>query len=120
MTFGSNVYDDSKSGFPFVTANIWAISKPAASDSTCSSGVSATYFADATHLLKNSDGTLAFTPVPANTADAAAMFISPRPIDCSPVEGDDLAPDIFYGQLTPSPTSIEMWRRSPFWTQRPH
>ena len=71
VTFGSNVYDDSKPGFPFVTANIWAISKPAAGDSTCSSGVSATYFADATHLLKNSDGTLAFTPVPANTADAA-------------------------------------------------
>ena len=71
VTFGSNVYDDSKSGFPFVTANIWAIAKPSAGDVTCSSAVSATYFADATHLLKNSDGTLAFTPVPANTADAA-------------------------------------------------
>jgi len=70
VTFGSNVFDDSKPGFPFVTANIWAISKPAAGDSTCSLPV-ATYFADATQLLKNSDGTLAFTPVPANTADAA-------------------------------------------------
>ena len=72
LIVGSNVYDDSQSGFPFVTANIWAIPKPLATDSTCSSPVTATYFADATHLLKNADGTLAFTPVPANTADNAA------------------------------------------------
>src|SRR6266852_487181 len=71
VTVGSNVYDDSKPGFPFVTANIWAIPKPAVTDSTCSSPVTATYFADATHLLKNADGTLAFTPVPANTSDSA-------------------------------------------------
>src|SRR5207245_9858209 len=65
---GSDVYDDG-AGFPFITANIWAIPKPAANDSTCGSAVSATYFADATHLLKNSDGTLAVTPVPANASD---------------------------------------------------
>ncbi len=68
LIVGSNVYDDG-TGFPFITANIWAIPKPAANDSTCSSAVTATYFADATHLLKNTDGTLAFTPVPANAAD---------------------------------------------------
>ncbi|TMD93107.1 MAG: hypothetical protein E6I73_00920 [Chloroflexi bacterium] len=68
LIVGSNVYDDG-AGFPFITANIWTIPKPAANDSTCSSAVTSTYFADATHLLKNTDGTLAFTPVPANAAD---------------------------------------------------
>jgi Predicted membrane protein len=72
VTFGSNVFDGSKTGFPFVTANIWAIAKPGAADSTCSSPVSAIYFADATHLLRNADASLASTPVPANTTDAAA------------------------------------------------
>src|ERR1700694_2460974 len=69
LIVGSNVYDDG-AGFPFTPANIWAIPKPAANDSTCSSPVTATYFADATHLLKNTDGTLAFTPIPANAADS--------------------------------------------------
>ena len=79
VTFGSNVFDGSKPGFPFVTANIWAIAKPAASDSTCSSAVSAIYFADATHLLRNtSDGSLASTPVPANTTDAAPNVAAPN------------------------------------------
>jgi P2-related tail formation protein len=72
LIVGSNVYDDSQSGFPFVTANLWAIPKPAANDSTCSSPVTATYFADATHPLKNTDGTLAFTPVPGNASDNVA------------------------------------------------
>jgi hypothetical protein len=71
LIVGSNVYDDSKAGFPFVTAEVWAITKPATTDTTCSSSITATYFADATHVLKNTDGTPAFTPVPANTADAA-------------------------------------------------
>ena len=70
LVVGTNVYDDRTGSFPFVTANIWAIPKPAANDFTCSSPVTATYFADATHVLKNSDGTLAFTPVPANSADS--------------------------------------------------
>jgi hypothetical protein len=79
VTFGSNVFDGSKPGFPFVTANIWAIAKPAASDSTCSSAVSAIYFADATHLLRNaSDASLASTPVPANTTDAAPNVAAPN------------------------------------------
>jgi hypothetical protein len=72
LIVGANAYDDSKPGFPFVTANVWAIPKPAANDSTCSSPVTATYFADATHLLKNTDGTLAFTPVPGNASDNVA------------------------------------------------
>src|SRR5712691_5503499 len=57
VTFGDNQYDGGKPGLPFVTADIWAISKPAASATTCSGSVSATHFADATHILKNSDGT---------------------------------------------------------------
>ncbi len=69
---GDNVYDGSKSSLPFVTADIWAIPKPAASQTTCGGTVSATHFADANHLLKNADGTLAFTPVPANTADSSS------------------------------------------------
>ena len=69
---GTNVYDGGQSSLPFVTADIWAIAKPAAGQSTCSGSVSATLFGDKSHILKNSDGTGAFTPVPANTTDAAA------------------------------------------------
>jgi fibronectin type 3 domain-containing protein/uncharacterized membrane protein len=69
---GDNVYDGSKSSLPFVTADIWAIPKPSASQTTCSGTLSATHFADANHLLKNADGTLAFTPIPANTQDGSA------------------------------------------------
>lgn len=72
VIFGTNIYDGSKASLPFVTANITAIPKPPASQSTCSGSVTVTNFADATHILKNADGTLAFTPVPANTNDASA------------------------------------------------
>src|ERR1700693_1739681 len=72
VTVGTNVYDASNSSLPFVTADIWAIAKPSASQSTCSGSVAATHFGDATHLLKNADGSPAFTPVPANTNDASA------------------------------------------------
>src|SRR5256712_9551042 len=72
ITIGSNVYSDTVPTFPFVTANIWAIPKPLAGDTTCSSPVSAWYFADAAHMLHNADGSLAFTPVPANTVDASS------------------------------------------------
>jgi hypothetical protein len=72
ITIGSNVYSDTSPAYSFVTANIWAIPKPLAGDTTCSSPVSAWYFADATHLLHNADGSPAFTPVPANTADASS------------------------------------------------
>ena len=69
LIVGTNIYDDSQPRQPFVTANVWVVPKPLASDSTCSSPVRATFFADATHPLKNADGTPAFTPVPANTTD---------------------------------------------------
>src|SRR5438132_2820720 len=69
LTLGANVFDDSQALPPFVTANIWAIPKPAANDVSCASTGLATAFADATHQLKNADGSLAFTPVQANTAD---------------------------------------------------
>ena len=72
ITIGSNVSTDTVPTYPFVTANIWAIPKPLAGDTSCSSPVSAWYFADATHLLHNADGSLAFTPVPANTADGSS------------------------------------------------
>jgi hypothetical protein len=72
ISIGSNVYDDSKN-FAFVTANVFAIPKPAAGVITsCTSG-GATYFADASHVLHNADKSVAFTPVPANTADASAF-----------------------------------------------
>jgi hypothetical protein len=72
ITIGANVSSDTVPTYPFVTANIWAIPKPLAGDTSCSSPVSAWYFADATHLLHNADGSLAFTPVPANTADGSS------------------------------------------------
>src|SRR3989475_10668522 len=72
ITIGSSGYSDTLPTYPFVTANMWAIPKPLAGDTTCSSPVSAWYFADATHLLYNADGSLAFTPVPANTADESS------------------------------------------------
>ncbi len=72
ITIGSNVYSDTLPTYPFVTANMWAIPKPLAGDTTCSSPVSAWYFADATHLLHNADGSLAFTPVPADTVDGSS------------------------------------------------
>jgi len=72
VMFGTNIYDGSIASLPFVSADITAISKPAAGQSTCSGSVAVTHFADATHVLKNADGTPAFTPVPANTSDASA------------------------------------------------
>jgi hypothetical protein len=67
---GANIYDMSQSSQPFVTAQIYALTKPAAGDTSCAAPT-VFYFADSHHLLKNSDGSLAFTPVPANTFDAS-------------------------------------------------
>src|SRR4029077_10215833 len=72
---GKNAYSDPNPSFPFITAQIWVSPKPAATDTTCSSPVNATFFADATHQLKNADGTPAFTPVPANTTDSGNDYI---------------------------------------------
>ena len=71
ISIGTNVYDDS-TNYTFITANIWAIRKPGVGDTSCAVGT-ASYVADATHVLHNADGSIAFTPVPANTADASAF-----------------------------------------------
>ena len=71
ISIGTNVYDDS-TNFTFVTANVFAIRKPAAGDASCSVGT-VLYVADATNPLHNADGSTAFTPVPANTADSSAL-----------------------------------------------
>jgi hypothetical protein len=70
LFFGSNLYDGSNSKLPFVTADIFAVFKPSSGDASCT-GPSAYHFADATHLLRNADGSLADTPVPANTLYAS-------------------------------------------------
>lgn len=102
IMIGSNVSTDTSPSFPFITANIWAIPKPLAGDTTCSSPVSATYFADATHLLRNADGSLAFTPVPANTADTSATGYIIGAHD------DSAAPQskIMVWHLAPGPTLV--------------
>ena len=69
ISIGVNVYDD-RTNYTFITANIFAIHKPALGDASCAVG-SALYVADETHRLLNADGSVAFTPVPANTADAS-------------------------------------------------
>src|SRR5512141_384933 len=71
ITIGTNVYDDT-TNFTFLTANIFAIRKPAAGDTSCSIDT-VLYVADAAHPLHNADGSIAFTPVPANTADSSAL-----------------------------------------------
>jgi hypothetical protein len=83
ISIGVNVYDDSQ-GYKFITANVFAIPKPAAGDTSCTSGA-ATYFADAANVLHDADGFVAFTPVPANTADAstAGYIVAAH----SPVDG---------------------------------
>jgi hypothetical protein len=69
ISIGTNVYDD-RTGYTFITANIFAIRKPTPGDASCAVG-SALYVADGAHVLHNGDGSVAFTPVPANTADAS-------------------------------------------------
>ena len=70
IVVGANIYDMSQSTQPFVTAQIYAMPKPAAGTTTCAAPT-VYMFADAKHPLLNADRTLAFTPVPANTADAS-------------------------------------------------
>ncbi len=71
ISIGANEYDDT-TNYTFLTANIWVIRKPAAGDASCSVGT-ALYVADAANPLHNADGSIAFTPVPANTADPSAV-----------------------------------------------
>jgi hypothetical protein len=70
IAVGANLYDMSQSSQPFVSAQIYAMPKPAAGSTSCAAPT-AYVFADSTHPLLNTDGTLAFTPVPANTADTS-------------------------------------------------
>src|SRR5260370_5238055 len=102
VTFGDNVYDGSKPSIPFVTADIWAISKPAAAQSTCSGSVTATHFADAHHILKNADGTPAFTPVPANTNDASTngYIVAAHDVSVTPQS------KVMVWQMTPGPKLV--------------
>jgi len=71
ISIGVNVYDD-RTNYTFITANIFAIRKPTVGDTSCAIGT-AVYVADAAHVLRNADGSVAFTPVPANTADGSAL-----------------------------------------------
>jgi len=71
ISIGVNVYDDTNApNYVFLTANIFAIRKPQLGDASCSVDP-VLYVADPAHPLHNADGSTAFTPVPANTADAS-------------------------------------------------
>jgi hypothetical protein len=67
---GANLYDMSQASQPFITAQIWATAKPAASDASCTAST-VFAFASSQKTLKNADGSPAFTPVPVNTVDAS-------------------------------------------------
>jgi uncharacterized repeat protein (TIGR01451 family) len=72
ISIGTNVYDDTNApNYKFLTANIFAFRKPAPGDTSCGFTGLVLYVADAAHPLHNADGSIAFTPVPANTADAS-------------------------------------------------
>ena len=82
---GSNVYSDTSPSYPFETATVWAIPKPAPGDASCTTPSNAWYFADAAQPLHNADGSDAFTPVPANTADtsSAGYVVAGTTAQCS-------------------------------------
>ncbi|HXL17263.1 MAG TPA: hypothetical protein VN961_07060, partial [Streptosporangiaceae bacterium] len=102
VMFGTNVYDGSNASLPFVTADIWAIAKPAAGQSTCSGSVSATHFGDSAHVLRNGDGTPAFTPVPANTTDTSAngYIVAAHDVSVTPRS------KVMVWHMTPGPTLV--------------
>jgi hypothetical protein len=74
ITVGANVFTNfGNAGTRFVSAIIWAISKPAYGDTGCPRPPSATYFGGVPgSMLKNSDGSTAFTPVPADVTDSSS------------------------------------------------
>jgi Fibronectin type III domain len=97
---GSNVFSDvAAPNYTFETATLWAIPKPAAGDASCTGPSTAWFFADAAHPLLNQDGSFAYTPVPANTADASSTgwVISAH----TPLSGDN-------AYLGPQ-TKVELW-----------
>ena len=73
ITIGTNGY----TGVPgppdptFVTSFIWVTPKPMPGDTSCTA-VSANVFGDPATPLRNADGTIMFTPVPAHSTDANA------------------------------------------------
>ncbi len=70
LLIGTNVFNDLTGAFE--TSNIWAVVKPPAGDTSCTPPM-AFFFANAANPLLNQDGTLAFTPVPANTTDSSPV-----------------------------------------------
>jgi hypothetical protein len=67
MLIGSN----SVRGNSFFTAHVYSLPKPANGDTSCAAPSGVTAFGSPGSPLKTSDGTTAFTPVPANTADSS-------------------------------------------------
>jgi hypothetical protein len=72
IVIGDNTFDDTTGIFMPVTADIWAIPKPPAGPSSCVAPT-AFHFATGAIPLRNADGSLADTPVPANTTDALSF-----------------------------------------------
>jgi hypothetical protein len=93
VLFGANLYDDTTSNFVFTTAAIYALPKPANGNLTTCSATGFTAFADPQHVLLNTDGTSAFTPIPANTSDASSSgYIVAAHSPLPPRTGDPLGP----------------------------
>jgi len=67
VTIGTNGFV----GGTFVSSFIWATVKPLSGDTSCTVP-NGFLFGDPASPLRNADGTIAFTPVPANTTDANA------------------------------------------------
>jgi hypothetical protein len=74
ILIGSNVYDDTNGpDYEFETATVWAVAKPPVGDASCAGTGPAYYFGDPANPLLNEDGSPAYTPVPANSADASPL-----------------------------------------------
>jgi hypothetical protein len=67
ILFGSN----STRGNLFFTAHIYSLPKPASGDTSCTPPSAISVFGSSASPLTTSDGTPAFTPVPANTANSS-------------------------------------------------
>ena len=69
IIFGANGFR----GNSFLTAHIWSVAKPANGDASCTSPGTPTVFGSSSSPLTTSDGTVVFTPVPANTTDSSTI-----------------------------------------------
>ena len=93
VLFGANLYDDTTSNYVFTTAVIYALPKPANGNLTTCSTSGLTAFGDPQHVLLNTDGTSAFTPIPANTSDASSSgYVVASHSPLPPRTGDPLGP----------------------------